>query len=319
MRALISYESLRDDLRARSRRWLVTGAAGFIGSHLARHLAALGQQVRGLDDFSGGRRENIADLKIDFVEGDIRDPDTCRRACAGVDIVLHHAAVASVVRSLEDPVYVDSVNSGGFLTLCAAAAESGVRRMVYASSSAVYGDGPARPRREDDALNPLSPYAVTKCANELYARTLAGRGGLHTVGLRYFNIYGPGQDPAGAYAAVIPKWAAALKAGQTIEIFGDGETVRDFCAIEDALQANVRAALTEKTSALDRVYNVGSGHGTTLNDLYKALGPRTPAAYRDFRAADIRHSVADISSVRDALGYEPSVTLAGGLARLMSS
>lgn len=315
-----SYETLKERLRARPRLWLVTGVAGFIGSHLAESLLALGQDVRGLDDFSSGRWENLnsfaAHSSFSMIEGDIRDTETCRAACAGVDYVLHHAAIGSVVKSLEEPALVDAVNNGGFLNILTAAHEAKVKRVVYASSSAVYGQAGSEPRREDEAFSPLSPYAVTKCANELYAGVMAQIHGLSAAGLRYFNIYGARQDPAGAYAAVIPKWTGQMLAGEPIEIYGDGSTVRDFCFIGDVVQANILAALREQETAHD-VYNIAAGEGVRLDALFshlKALtGYKDAPVSKDFRAADIRVSCADIAKARDMLGFVPTIPLAQGL------
>jgi UDP-N-acetylglucosamine/UDP-N-acetylgalactosamine 4-epimerase len=317
-----AWQAIHMQLRAAPRRWLVTGAAGFIGSHLVSALLDLSQIVTGLDDLSEGDRANLPKYKnFTFIEGDIRDRKTCLRVCKDTDIILHHAAVASVVKSLEDPVLVNGINSGGFLSVFMAAAESGVKRFVYASSSAVYGNGDDTPRREDDILSPASPYAVTKYENEMQALVLGKHYGLETVGLRYFNIYGPGQDPEGAYAAVIPKWLSALEQGKAIEIYGDGKTVRDFCYIDDAVQANILAATMEK--AAQQVFNIGSGQATSLNDLFRALQQLAPGnskpVYRDFRAGDIRISCADITKARKLLGYEPLYDLKAGLSLLMKS
>lgn len=315
------YEAALEQLRSSPRRWLVTGAAGFIGSHLVKALLDLGQSVVGLDDFSSGSRENIPSHKnFTFIEGDVRSRDVCLRACKGVDFILHHAAVASVVKSFEDPVLVGSVNGGGFVTLLMAAKEGGMKRLVYASSSAVYGNGGTAPRREDDAVTPLSPYAVTKGENELYAGVLGKHYGLETAGLRYFNVFGPNQNPEGAYAAVIPKWLAALRQGKIVEINGDGETIRDFCYIDDVVQANILAATTD--SAVHQVYNIGSGHGMSLNDLFRAMRQLVPGSsdpiYKDFRAGDIRVSCANISKARRDLGYEPFYDLQSGLRKALS-
>lgn len=318
------------------RRWLVTGAAGFIGAHLTRFLLQNGQTVTGLDNFSGGKRTVPDTLRRDlapedarrltFLEGDIRDQDTCRKACHGIDFVLHHAAIGSVPRSLEDPVLTEQVNMGGFVTLLQAASMEKVQRFLYASSSAVYGDGTNTPRREDESPSPLSPYAVTKHANELYANILGDHMGLQTTGFRYFNIYGPGQDPQGPYAAVIPRWIDALRTGKPIQIHGDGETVRDFCYVEDVVQANILAALSDPPPD-HPVYNIASGRGTTLNELIATLkkihrsadqaGPDCPVIYTSPRPLDIRVSLADISRAHNDLGYAPGFNMEEGLIRTL--
>lgn len=312
-----------EELRGRPRTWLVTGAAGFIGSHLSQVLLSLGQTVRGLDNFMTGRRAVAAMLAeapgFRFVEGDIRDETICAAACDGVDFVLHHAAAASVPLSVEQPAFVDSVNSGGFINILSAAAQAGVRHVVYASSSAVYGDADGEAaRHEREALRPLSPYAVSKCANELYAAALSGTHGVSCTGLRYFNIYGPRQDPEGAYAAVIPRWISLMKAGRPVEIFGDGETVRDFCFVGDAARANIAAALTGEGGAGSRIYNIAGGRKVTLNALFDRLKGicdyQAAPAYRPFRPADIRVSCASIEAARRDLGFAPTVGLDEGLA-----
>lgn len=323
-------------LRTAPRRWLITGVAGFIGSNLLEALLALDQKVVGLDDFSTGNVANLEDVRhlvgekawsgFTMIEGDIRDAATCERACAGVEIVLHQAAVGSVPRSVSDPATTHASNATGHLNVLLGAVASGVKRVVYASSSAVYGDEPSLPKVEERVGRPLSPYAVTKCANELYGEVFSQQFGLATVGLRYFNVFGPRQDPEGAYAAVIPRWISALLAGHPCHIFGDGETSRDFCYIDNAVQANIRAALAEDTSARGGVYNVAIGNRTTLNELFATI--RTKLAeqfpevshlaaalpeYGPFRSGDIRHSLADTSKARTLLGYAPTVAYDQGL------
>ncbi len=320
-------------LRNRPRRWLVTGAAGFIGSHLVEHLLAADQQVTGLDNFSTGRRENLVAVRqavtagqgerLSFVEGDIRDPAVCLAACAGADVVLHQAALGSVPRSIEAPLATHEVNVTGFVNLLEAARCSGIRRVVYASSSSVYGDHPALPKTEAHVGRPLSPYAASKACDEAYAAGFASCYGLELVGLRYFNVFGPRQDPAGAYAAVMPRWFAALLEGREIVINGDGETSRDFCYVENVVQANLLAATTERAGALGQVYNVAFGARTTLNELFRRIRDEA-ARYRPavasaqpvhgpFRDGDVRHSLADVSKAVELLGYRPTHSVEQGL------
>ncbi len=330
----VAYETLKERLRSEPRRWLVTGAAGFIGSALVETLLYLDQVVVGLDNLSTGHRANLEDVKrlvgnerwrsFDFVEGDIRDPEDCRRACDGADYVLHHAALGSVPRSIEDPVATNDSNVTGFLNTLVAARDAGVSRFVYAASSSTYGDHPGLPKVEDSIGRPLSPYAVTKYVNELYADVFARSYGMETVGLRYFNVFGRRQDPEGAYAAVIPRWFAALLRGEPCTINGDGETSRDFCYVGNAVQANLLAALTTDEAAVNQVYNVAYGERTTLNELFALVRDqvskdRPEAAdaepvYRDFRPGDVRHSLADISKARDLLGYAPTHSVRDGLS-----
>jgi UDP-N-acetylglucosamine/UDP-N-acetylgalactosamine 4-epimerase len=316
--------------------WLVTGSAGFIGSSLVETLLAGGQRVVGLDNFATGFRHNLDDVaervgaeaaaRLTFQEGDIRDGDACRQACEGVDVVLHQAALGSVPRSVADPLTSHEVNVDGFVRMLLAARDAGVGRFVYASSSSVYGDHPALPKREDEIGTPLSPYAVTKRTNELYARTFQDHYGLETVGLRYFNVFGRRQDPHGAYAAVIPKWVGRLLAGETCTIFGDGETSRDFCYVDNAVQANLRAGLAP-AEATGTVYNVAVGDRTTLVELYDAIAiglsrlrPELevpPVQFGAFREGDIRHSLADVSRAAERLGYAPTHTAREGLAEAL--
>jgi UDP-N-acetylglucosamine 4-epimerase len=311
------------------RTWLVTGGAGFIGSHLVETLLALGQRVRVLDDLSTGHQANldeasaVAPERFEFVLGDIREPAACRAACDGVDVVLHQAALGSVPRSIRDPATSHEVNVTGFVNVLHAAHGAGVRRVVYASSSAVYGDHPGLPKVEDATGRPLSPYAATKGADELYAHAFSNAYGLDTVGLRYFNVFGPRQDPLGAYAAVIPLWFAGLFGGERPFLNGDGETSRDFSFVANVVQANLLAATTHEPAALRTVYNVACGARTTLRDLFGmmrgAAARLSPAAARveletrGARAGDIRHSHADITRARTLLGYEPTHSLRQGL------
>jgi UDP-N-acetylglucosamine 4-epimerase len=328
------YENLRHALQQAPRTWLVTGAAGFIGSHLLETLLGLGQRVVALDNFATGHRHNLDDVRaivgdeawsrLRFVEGDIRRLDDCRNACEGVELVLHQAALGSVPRSLADPITTNDVNIGGFLNMLVAARDAGASRFVYAASSSTYGDHPGLPKVEHAIGNPLSPYAVTKYVNELYASVFARSYGLASVGLRYFNVFGPRQDPEGAYAAVVPRWAAAMLRGDTVFINGDGETSRDFCFVANAVQANLLAATTGNAEALNEVYNVAVGDQTTLNQLHAMLGQQLQASrpglaigapeYRDFRAGDVRHSRADIGKARTRLGYAPTHDIQAGMA-----
>jgi len=329
------YDALQERIRARQRTWLVTGAAGFIGSHLLEALLKLDQRVIGLDNFSTGNRNNLEQVKqavtegqwqnLRFVEGDIRALDACRRACRSVDLVLHQAALGSVPRSIADPFATHDSNITGFLNMLAAAHGAGVARFVYAGSSATYGDHPGLPRVESEIGRPLSPYAVSKYVNELYAGTFARCYGFDSVGLRYFNVFGPRQDPTGAYAAVIPKWVAGMIRNEPVHINGDGETARDFCHVDNAVQANLLAALADDPAAVNQVYNVALGEKTSLNELFELirslLAPRYPhlrnfrPLYREFRAGDVRFSQADIGKAKRLLGYRPLLRVGEGLAR----
>tara|TARA_B100001059_G_scaffold57050_1_gene52263 strand:- start:144030 stop:145103 length:1074 start_codon:yes stop_codon:yes gene_type:complete len=315
-------------------RWLITGCAGFIGSNLLQTLLEADQQVTGLDNFATGHQRNLDEVqrlvspeqwqRFTFIEGDIRNPGHCQQTVAGVDYVLHQAALGSVPRSLADPVTTNEVNISGFLNMLVAARDAGVKRFVYAASSSTYGDHPALPKVEANIGKPLSPYAITKYVNELYADVFSRSYGFHSIGLRYFNVFGPRQDPAGAYAAVIPKWTAAMIAGDKVIINGDGETSRDFCFIANAVQANIRAALA--TIEQSEVFNVAVGDRTTLNQLFSAIQtalagngiayPHCPQ-YADFRPGDVRHSQADVSKARLMLGYLPSHTINEGIAVAM--
>jgi UDP-N-acetylglucosamine 4-epimerase len=325
---------LEAQVRAESRRWLVTGSAGFIGSHLLETLLRLGQQVTSLDNFATGHRHNLEQVRQavgeqawarhHFIEGDIAEPEVCAQACEGAQIVLHQAALGSVPRSIKDPQTTHRANATGFLNMLVAAKDAGVQRFVYAASSSTYGDSPTLPKVEDVIGRPLSPYAVTKYLNELYADVFGRCYGLQTVGLRYFNVFGPRQDPNGAYAAVIPRWIAAMLRGERCSINGDGETSRDFCYIANVVQANLRSGLVEAAEAANQVYNVAAGDRTTLNQLHAALVSQLgverpelviePPAYADFRAGDVRHSLADIGKAGRLLGYAPTHRVHEGLA-----
>lgn len=329
---MIPYEERMALLRQQPATWLVTGVAGFIGSNLLETLLDLSQQVVGLDNFATGHQHNLDEVertvgatawqRFRFIRGDIRDLTACRAACSGVDYVLHQAALGSVPRSIEDPLTTNETNISGFVNMLMAARDAGVRRMVYAASSSTYGDHPGLPKIEERIGSPLSPYAVTKLVNELYASVFARTYGFATIGLRYFNIFGRRQDPDGAYAAVIPKWFAGLLKGEPVYINGDGETSRDFCFIDNCVQANILAA-TAGDEAADQVYNVAFGERTSLNELYRLIreraAVRVPDAvraepiHRDFRAGDVRHSLADISKATRRLGYRPEYSVRDGL------
>ena len=322
-------------IAASQRKWLITGVAGFIGSNLAEALLKLGQDVVGLDNFSTGHRHNLdlvreavgsrAWSRFRFIEGDIRSLETCHEACKGADVVLHQAALGSVPRSIEDPIISHANNVTGFLNMLVAARDAKVKRFVYAASSAAYGDWPGLPKVEDTIGRPLSPYGAGKYMNELYADVFGRCYGLQTAGLRYFNVFGPRQDPEGAYAAVIPKWVASMLRGEDVYINGDGETSRDFCYIENVIQANLLSGTVENPEASGQVYNVAVGESTTLNELFASirglLASRVPGfapvppVYRDFRAGDVRYSLADISKAEKLLGYRPQYRAQEGLER----
>ncbi|WP_417315520.1 SDR family oxidoreductase [Cycloclasticus pugetii] len=330
-----TYQSLIQSLPSQPKTWLITGVAGFIGSNLLEHLLKLNQRVVGLDNFATGHQRNLDEVQglvapeqwagFRFIEGDIRSLADCEKVCAGVDYVLHQAALGSVPRSINDPITSNDTNISGFLNMLVAARDAGVKSFTYAASSSTYGDHPALPKVEENIGKPLSPYAVTKYVNELYADVFAKTYGFKTIGLRYFNVFGKRQDPNGAYAAVIPKWTAAMVSGEDVFINGDGETSRDFCFIENAVEANLLAA-TAHEDGKNEVYNVAVGDRTTLNVLFDALkealaqngvvyekGP----VYRDFRSGDVRHSQADISKAAKVLGYSPEYRIREGIAKAM--
>ncbi|MHA3097999.1 NAD-dependent epimerase/dehydratase family protein [Acinetobacter brisouii] len=330
------YQQCCEQLQQQPKTWLVTGVAGFIGSNLLEQLLSLGQRVVGLDNFSTGFQHNLDEVQatvsaeqwqnFKFIRGDICNLEDCQAACAGVDYVLHQAALGSVPRSIENPIATNASNISGFLNMLVAAKEAQVKNFVYAASSSTYGDHPALPKQEDIIGNPLSPYAVTKYVNELYASVFQRCYGFNSIGLRYFNIFGKRQTPDGAYAAVIPKWTAAMIQGDTVYINGDGSTSRDFNYIANAVQANLLAATTENPAALNQIYNVAVGGRTDLNQLFNMLTETLAknavyytqaAVYRDFRPGDVRHSQADISKIQTLLGYQPQFNIAQGIEQAM--
>ena len=329
------YQTVCEQLQQAPKTWLITGVAGFIGSNLLETLLKLDQKVVGLDNFATGYQHNLDEVKgcvseaqwsnFNFIEGDIRQFADCQTACNGVDYVLHQAALGSVPRSIVDPITTNDTNISGFLNMLTAARDAHVSSFSYAASSSTYGDHPGLPKVEENIGNPLSPYAVTKYVNELYADVFARSYGFKAIGLRYFNVFGQRQDPNGAYAAVIPKWTASMIAGDDVFINGDGETSRDFCFIENTVQANILAA-TAPDEAKNQVYNVAVGDRTTLNDLYVAIQVALlensiryakPAVYREFRAGDVRHSQASIAKIQQALGYAPEYPIAEGIQLAM--
>jgi len=331
------YQAIQQTLRIKPFRWLITGVAGFIGSNLLEALLKLNQNVVGLDNFSTGYQHNLDQVKaaIDpavwanftFHQGDIRSLKDCQKACGNIDFVLHHAALGSVPRSIEDPIQTNESNISGFINMLVASRDANIKRFVYAASSSTYGDHPDLPKIESIIGRPLSPYAVTKYVNELYADVFARCYGIQSIGLRYFNIFGPRQDPNGAYAAVIPQWIAALIQNKTLRINGDGETSRDFCFVENVIQANLLSALTEEPPAVNQVYNIALNERTSLNQLYsmmrKLLINKFPhlqnhqPTYVDFRQGDVRHSQADISKAINLLGYAPTHRIGKGLEEAM--
>ncbi len=328
----IPYANCCGQLQKTPKKWLVTGVAGFIGSNLLETLLKLDQQVIGLDNFATGHQRNLDEVQslvselqwanFKFIKGDIRNLEDCQVASKEVDYILHQAALGSVPRSVEDPITTNCANVTGFLNMLVAARDAKVKRFVYAASSSTYGDHPGLPKVEDTIGKPLSPYAVTKYVNELYADVFGKTYGLQSIGLRYFNVFGPRQDPNGAYAAVIPKWTSGMIKDESIFINGDGETSRDFCFIANTVQANLLAATTEKPEAINQVYNVAVGDRTTLNQLFTALKDSLEKngivyskdpIYRDFRAGDVRHSQADIGRARKRLQYFPSDNIWSGV------
>ena len=330
-----AYQQVTESLVNEAKTWLITGVAGFIGSNLLESLLLLNQKVVGLDNFATGFQHNLDEVRsvvtaeqwqrFNFMEGDIRNLADCQTACADVDYILHQAGLGSVPRSIADPINTNETNISGFLNMLVAARDAKVASFTYAASSSTYGDHPALPKVEEAIGKPLSPYAVTKYVNELYAEVFARTYGFHTIGLRYFNIFGKRQTPDGAYAAVIPKWTAAMIQGDDVYINGDGDTSRDFNFIENAVQANILAA-TADDDAKNQVYNVAVGGRTTLNTLFTALKDHLSIngidysqapIYRDFREGDVRHSQADISKIQSALGYDPQFDVVQGVKKAM--
>ncbi len=334
---MTKYEELQEFLRSNQSTWLITGVAGFIGSNLLEKLLVLNQKVIGLDSFDTGYQHNIDEAILDanktvgkdisnnfkFIEGDISSLGDCKQACEEVDFVLHQAALGSVPRSIEDPIGTNKANIDGFVNMLVASRDAGVKRFVYAASSSSYGDNNDLPKKENIIGNPLSPYAVTKVVNELYANVFAKNYDLKTIGLRYFNIFGKRQDPDGAYAAVIPKWISSIINNEDVFINGDGETSRDFCYIENTIQINILAALTDNNEAIDQVYNVALNDRTSLNELHQMLEEKLikkinqlekkNPIYRDFRPGDVRHSQASIEKAKKLLDYQPEYKISDGL------
>ena len=338
---MTKYEHLQKYLKENQKTWLVTGVAGFIGSNILEKLLTLNQKVIGLDNFDTGHKSNIdqaiedanifSDTNINdnfkFIDGDIKNIDNCKEACSGVDYVLHQAALGSVPRSIKDPINSNKANIDGFLNMIVASKDAHVKRFVYAASSSTYGDHPDLPKKEDKIGNPLSPYAVTKLTNELYAKVFSETYGFKAIGLRYFNIFGKRQDPDGAYAAVIPKWISAILNEKEVFIYGDGETSRDFCYIENAVQANLLAATTDDDNATNQVYNIALNDRTSLNKLHKIIEEglikrkkglkKIQPIYRDFRPGDVKHSQANIEKAQTLLGYSPDYKVSEGLDETM--
>ena len=339
---MIKYEELQKYLKDNQNTWLVTGAAGFIGSNLVEKLLSLNQKVVGLDTFDTGYQHNIDEAISDanqiagedltdnfkFIHGDIRSLQDCQLACKNVDYVLHQAAIGSVPRSIEDPIYTNEANINGFLNMLVASRDAKVKRFVYAASSSSYGDSIDLPKLENMIGNPLSPYAVTKYVNELYANVFANNYEFKTIGLRYFNIFGKRQDPEGAYAAVIPKWISSILKNEDVYINGDGDTSRDFCYIDNAIQINILAAMSSNEESINQVYNVALNDRTSLNELYKMIQEKLmqrvqglkskQPIYRDFRAGDVRHSQASIEKAKKLLSYKPKYKISDGLDEALS-
>lgn len=337
----MNYKDIQEYLKQNQSTWLITGVAGFIGSNLLESLLILNQKVVGLDNFETGFQHNIDQAIVDaektsqkklsnnfkFIHGDVSNIEDCHCACLGIDYVLHHAAIGSVPRSIEAPLRTNSSNVDGFLNMLVASRDAKVKRFIYASSSANYGDHPALPKLEKYIGNPLSPYAVTKVVNELYANVFASNYGLKSIGLRYFNIFGKRQDPNGAYAAVVPSWVSSILNHESIFINGDGSTSRDFCYIDNVIQVNILAATVKNNDSINQIYNVAVGEKTSLNDLHQIIENllmnrvddliKKEPIYRKFRDGDVMHSLADISKAEVLLGYQPNFTLKQGLEELI--
>lgn len=332
---MTNYQEKKEQLKSSPKVWLITGVAGFIGSNLLERLLKLGQTVVGLDNFETGHQHNLDEVQslvssaqwnnFKFIEGDIRNLKDCESACVGVDYILHQAALGSVPRSINNPIATNDTNINGFLNMLVAGRDAKVKSFTYAASSSTYGDHPALPKVEDKVGKPLSPYAVTKYVNELYASVFSQSYGFSGIGLRYFNVFGPRQDPNGAYAAVIPKWAAAMIKGARVQVNGDGATSRDFCFIDNAVQANILAATSDEKGK-NEVYNVAVGERTSLNELFSAIQSSLEVCgksyhqapfYVDFRVGDVRHSQADIGKIKERLGYQPTHNIISGIAEAM--
>jgi len=323
------YQNILKNLQLKPNKWLITGVGGFIGSNLLENLLGLDQSVIGIDNFATGHKKNLDNIQscvkkeqwknFTLIEGDINDLDICMQGCDGVDYVLHQAAIGSVPRSIKDPINTNSSNVSGFLKILVAARDCNVKNFVYAASSSTYGDHPDLPKKEYLIGNPLSPYAVTKYVNELYASVFASTYGMSTIGLRYFNVFGRRQDPNGAYAAVIPKWIDAFITDNPVYINGDGTTSRDFCYIENVIQANLLAALTENLSGSSEVFNIAVGERTSLTLLADLIreslpeGSKSEIMYQDFRLGDVMHSQADISKAKEILGFNPIYDVQSGI------
>lgn len=331
-------DQIETEFRAQSRTWVVTGAAGFIGSHLVEELLRLGQSVIALDNLATGKKANLEAARsksganaerLTFVEGDINDRELCAKVLSGASGVFHQAALGSVPRSVEDPLRTNHANIDGFLTLLVAARDAGLKRIVYASSSSVYGDSEELPKVEDRTGHPLSPYAVSKAVNEMYSKVFTNLHQMEIIGLRYFNVFGPRQDPAGAYAAVIPRWIGEMQRGVRCSIYGDGLTSRDFCYVRNVVQANLRAAVTTKAEAFGNAFNIAVGSRTNLRELYAMIrdalrahglkGIHEDPIFHPFRPGDIAHSHASIDRARSILGYNPTHTLAEGMKETVAA
>ena len=332
------FIDIERQLKGRQARWVITGAAGFIGSNLLEFLLKNDQKVVGLDNFSTGYQHNLDQVRdivgpqhwanFSFIQGDIRDLETCQKACCGADYILHHAAIGSVPRSIEDPIFTNANNITGFLNMLVACRDQQVKRFVYAASSSTYGDHPGLPKVEAIIGQPLSPYAVTKYVNELYADVFQRCYGMSCIGLRYFNVFGPRQDPNGAYAAVIPIWISALIRNRDLFINGDGETTRDFCYIDNVIQANMLSALTTNDQASNQIFNVALSDKTSLLELYTMMRAiltenhphvqHHQPSFLPFRTGDIRHSQADISKAQNLLAYRPTCKVDQGLKKTIA-
>lgn len=330
----MSIDNFYQEISKQPRNWLVTGAAGFIGTNLVKKLLQLRQNVTGLDNFSTGLRSNIAELtnfsnsaecRFEFIQGDICNPEDCLKATEKNEIVLHQAALGSVPRSIDDPLNSHNSNVNGFINMLWAVKQNNCEKFVFASSSSVYGDAEELPKVESRIGRPLSPYAATKVVDEVYADVFAKTYGIKTIGLRYFNVFGPHQQPTGPYAAVIPKWIGLMLDNQAITIYGDGETSRDFCFIDNVVQVNLRAGMAEDDAAVNQVYNVAFNQRTTLNALFALIKEilitevsdleTFPPVFQNFRPGDVRHSLADISKAKSLLGYQPTDDIRGGLKK----